>query len=269
MKRSEEDRMRPLFTKVGKTLYHGTILDQMDGIKRFGLVPGGLDGSAGRFTSEMYELEGGEGLDAAVFMAGKGELEKAFGAMKFSIARKLGKEVWEVGEEDIEKEGLIVVVRDEDDYFDRVPEGGMQDPSKMHFEPGDFYSEGVVESGYFLKGKGLIRFLRRAGLIKSNNPPLVRGLEKDLGWMRQRLIYLARKAHPEQEAGAVAEKVKGLEKGILESYLKEYEKWFGERKIGGQSKERKLIKLGRALNRFGFRSEAGWIKIFLCSPGDC
>ena len=51
-------REGPMKNKVGKTLYHGTTLDQIDGIKRFGLVPGGLDGSAGRFTSEMWELEG-------------------------------------------------------------------------------------------------------------------------------------------------------------------------------------------------------------------
>lgn len=218
--------------KISKTLYHGTSTDYEESIKEFGLIPGGLDENIGDFTREYYDFSEEEeaSIIPAVFLANKEEIGKAFSAMKSHVARKLGKYMGDVTEEDIKNFGLLAVVKDLDDSIDRVPkeqakkdhwqmsmeEGG---ESVANFEPGDFYSLSEIRQDYIIKGKALIRFLRRAGLIKSNQEVSHSGLRKNRDWQRQRLIYLARKMHPEVDQETVVEKIKGLTDQELNSYL--------------------------------------------------
>lgn len=252
------------FYKLAKTLYHGTSIDNQETIKQYGLVPGGLEGDAGQFTSDFYDLEEDDSVLPAVFLANKEEIGKATTAMKYAISKKLDKSFHNVSEKDIKDYGLMVVVKDEGDDFERVPIDNMENSdwqstmqedneglSAGHFEPGDFYSLDTVGAGYLLKGNALIKFLRRMGEIKSNYPPDFSGISKDLDWAKQRLIYLARRMHPNQPRENIAMTVKNLADKDVFSHLSYYED-----EINRMDPENNLKTLASVLFSLGFIKEA-------------
>lgn len=252
------------FYKLAKTLYHGTSIDNEETIKQYGLVPGGLEGDAGQFTSDLYELDEDDSILPAVFLANKEDISKATTAMKYAISKKLDKSFHDVSEKDIKTYGLMVVVKDDSDDFERVPadnkekgdwqsmmEEGEEGLSVGHFEPGDFYSLDTVSAGYLLKGNALLKFLRRMGEIKSNYPPASGGISKDISWAKQRLIYLARRVHPNQPKENIAMTVKNLADKDVLSHLSYYED-----EIGRMDPENKLKTLASVLFGLGFTKEA-------------
>ncbi len=148
---------------VERTLYHGTITDNEESIRKYGLV-GGWQGPLGGFVNHVYgDEEYGEPTedDEIVFLTDKDDLGKAVGAMVFHIGQKLGKDLHDVSDNDVRNFGLLVVVKDRETQTDR----GEEDPYRQlprGVEPGDYFAS-QVGADYFLKGSALLRFLRRQG----------------------------------------------------------------------------------------------------------
>jgi len=151
--------------KFSRTLYHGTVIDNKDEIRRFGLIP-----SVGGFVEEMYGTDVEDYLDnELVFLADKKGLQKAYNAICNHVARKLNKTMWDVTEDDIKRHGLLVVLyeiegdddniryrpEDDENYYGEYP---------LTVEPGDYYSEEVLGVDKLLFGMALVKFFRRYGI---------------------------------------------------------------------------------------------------------
>ena len=96
-----------------RTLYHGTVIDNEDSIKTFGLAAGMGDEKS--FVNTSYdEYPPEDDDDGVVFLADKKELGKAINAMVHNIGSKLNKNFHSVTDIDIRNHGLLVVVPDED-----------------------------------------------------------------------------------------------------------------------------------------------------------
>lgn len=142
------------------TLYHGTIIDNKRSIEEVGLVP-----DVGSFVKEMY----GEGYDLEdlVFLADKRGLQNALTAMVKQISYKLGKDMHDVTDEEIQKHGLLAKLVDIEpgDYKHR----SLKDPEYEEYpssvEPDDYYSRKPVRVDFILTGPALLRVLRRHGLF--------------------------------------------------------------------------------------------------------
>ena len=156
---------------MGRTLYHGTSIDNYDSIKNVGLIP-----DVGNFVSDSY---GGE-YEAAgvefdptplVYATDKEDLDKAVTAMKNSVAKMLKKDwLGDVTENELRSYGMLVVVKEGEDYFERRPweeTGPLKDwqgeTDNMYpaVEPGDYYSEENIDSTYVLIGNKMIKFLKK------------------------------------------------------------------------------------------------------------
>ena len=185
-----------------KTLYHGTIIDNLDSIRHSGLV-----GSVGKFTSNAYDEIPEEELPEIVFAADKGHVKNALTAMTAQIGHKLNKTMHDVTDNDIRNHGLLVITKNGDEYATHRPEDdenyyGQYPPT---VEPSDYYAEDLPTHG-FIKGSALLRVLRRLGVFPRDwmwadySPDLIRG----------ELIKLAIREHPNKPKKEIINKVKSM-----------------------------------------------------------
>lgn len=156
-------------TWLEKTLYHGTIVDYEDDIRRYGLQ-GGWHEPENTWVGDAYDGEYGDiertEDDDVIFMADKHDLDKSLGAMVFHIGKKLGKGFHDVTDNDIRNHGLLVIIRDPDDetpqYDPDDRNWGYGDPPRGA-ETGDYFAPSA-EGEVFLRGAALLRFLRQRGV---------------------------------------------------------------------------------------------------------
>jgi hypothetical protein len=155
------------------TLWHGTIKDHLQSIKKNWLMPG-----TGAFTEE-HEADAeemGVPYESAVFFADKRRLDMSIGAMVQAIRKKLDK--YDVTEEDIEEHGLLVKLKGEGGKA--VPQFQYR-PTRTEIEtdhrewaraeeyttypysvePGDHFSTEAERPTDFFTGKKLIRLLKK------------------------------------------------------------------------------------------------------------
>jgi len=151
-----------------KTLYHGTVVDNLNDIKRFGLVAGWHnDDGPGDFVQHYYGDYAPEDMSQVrqgIFMADKKSLHKAVTAMEFHVAKKMNKDTGDVSDIDIRNHGLIVIIKDEDDYHKPYDPNNYEDENHDMFgiEDGDYAAEN--ESGdLYLRGSKLLKFLQMNG----------------------------------------------------------------------------------------------------------
>lgn len=115
---SQKLASRPDHTATTRSLYHGTLRDHMNLIKRLGLVP-----QVGDFTSDAYGLDedgnydqGDEdpysseelGVEPSVFMTDRPRLDKALTAIRHNVSQKLGIDFHDVTPQHVQSHGLLV-----------------------------------------------------------------------------------------------------------------------------------------------------------------
>lgn len=193
--------------KISYTLYHGTIVDNKDSIERYGLEP-----QVGRWVEEVLH---GTGLDweeesmddhGLVFAADKSRLDMATYAMMQHISYKIGKSTWDITEDDIVSHGMIVIIKDGEEYFQKRP----ADEDAWHYmredieyetknpliavEPEDWFSTEGAPADIILTGRKLLSYIKRRGTypLKRKN---THGYEK---WLREQYIK-KEKQKPQQE----------------------------------------------------------------------
>jgi hypothetical protein len=100
-----------------KTLYHGTIIQNLPSIQQNGLMP-----TIGDFVKNMYAgaVDGDvmDYLEEILYATDKKQIDKARTAIVYQIANKLGKTYHSVTNEEFEKYGALAVVKNGDEYFD-------------------------------------------------------------------------------------------------------------------------------------------------------
>jgi hypothetical protein len=157
-----------------RSLYHGTIIDNLDSIRSIGLQP-----DIGDFVKHAYGGDyeaGGANIDdeePAIFLTDKPELEKALTAMKHHIAKKLNKGWHDVTERDVVNHGLLIKCKDEDNSIPRYDPYHHQ-PATPGGEENDYISTGVLSGDQFIRGNGIIRAMRAAGVDIESPKQLMR-----------------------------------------------------------------------------------------------
>jgi len=204
-----------------RTLYHGTVVDNEESIRKHGLQ-GGWHGPLGSFVAQHYNDEDyGKPTedDEVVFLTDKEQLGKAVTGMVHHIGEKLGKDFHDVSDNDIRNHGLLVIVKDSnvEPYSPYDAKWGSQNFPRGA-EEGDYMTPSAG-ADLFLKGAALLRFLRQHGQWP-----------RDWGVGNQRnrrdqlegqLITIVLKAHPNMPRERVIAKVRGLNDKELEKYLRQ------------------------------------------------
>jgi len=158
-----------------RTLYHGTLIDNLESIREFGLDAEIADEEGlTAFVDQFYDIPEDSFADQPhryVYLSDKHDLDNTLTAIRFHISKKLDKYFHDITEEDIRIHGLLVIAKcvdTEDSYMDPADEDEFS--SRPHgVEPGDYYFE-AISGDIFLTGKKLVRFFRRKGLIPWKNP---------------------------------------------------------------------------------------------------
>jgi hypothetical protein len=203
-----------------RTLYHGTVVDNEESIRKYGLQ-GGWHGPLGSYVAQGYDDEGyGEPTedDEVVFLADRKNLGNSVSGMVHHIGVKLGKDFHAVSDNDIRNHGLLVIVKDSDikpySAYDRswayrnVPRGA---------EEGDYMTPSTG-ADIFLKGAALLRFLTQRGEwprdwgVGNNRRNQLQG----------QLISAIMNARPDVSREQVIAKIRGLNDKELSKYLKRY-----------------------------------------------
>lgn len=201
-----------------RTLVHGTTIDNLESIKKYGLdAELAYEEGKTSFVDQFYDdLE--EEFERFIFLADKQGMETALTAMRAQIASKLDKFLSDVTEEDIKTHGLLVIIRDvdiEEDVKYALPKDYDQ---PYTVEPGDYYVSSIG-GDEFVFGNALMRYLRRYKLIP---------IETSFGmsspkYAKQKLIQFAIKYHSDVEKEKIVKKVKSLSDEEAKRYLKWYE----------------------------------------------
>ena len=215
---------------TARTLYHGTSIDNYDSIKDTGLVP-----DTGNFVSDAYSGEyyaAGVKFDPVdvTYATDKDDLGKAITAMMYSVSNMLGKEFHRLTLNELKNYGMLVIMKEGEEYMERRPlEGtgpwgdwqGETDNRYPTVELGDYFSEenqGPVE---ILVGNKMVEFLTRNG-----SWPISIGAGESIEEMRKQLLTIAIRYHikenPEQRDRIikdVTQKVNSLDdEGVKENY---------------------------------------------------
>lgn len=170
-----------------KTLYHGTVVDNLSSIQKYGLQ-GGWHGPLGSFVSQFYSDEEGYGEpteeDEVVFATDKQALGKAINAMTHHVGQKLGKDFHSVTDLDIRNHGLLVIIKHDDSLPDQYHSDrwSSSDNPPRGVEDGDYYAA-ALGGDLFLRGSALVRFLKQHDLY-----PVV---GSDSNYVRGRLASMA------------------------------------------------------------------------------
>ena len=152
---------------------HGTLVDNVDSIKKLGIVP-----DVGENVSFSYgEYE--DLLKPFSFFSGTDDIDRSLSAIKNQVGIKLGKQASEVTDADIVKHGALVVSRVEDTgSIFRVGEGGetftLADEkgffdAPVSGETDDIVSSETVKPSGILTGQKLKKFLENRKLIESTD----------------------------------------------------------------------------------------------------
>jgi len=155
---------RYLLSVTPRSLYHGTIRDHEQSIKRHGLYP-----SVGDFVRDSYGTSYDiKDIDEVLFAADKKGVGNALGAMIHHIAKKLGKGYHDVTDQEILDHGMLVKIHPiEVEGFKQRPEHGEPEDYYEEFpvsvEPGDYYTDQLVGVDWTLTGKKMLKFLQRYG----------------------------------------------------------------------------------------------------------
>lgn len=213
------ERISPPLSKVARTLYHGTIVDNKESIESIGLVP-----SVGEFIKEMYgdlDLDGmDEEYGALVYAASRDGLQQVANAIEHQVAAKLGIPSYKVTEQNIWQHGLLAVIKDGEcqmSHSSAVSEYEKED--KPYLEPDDWFSEDCVGVDFFLTGGALIRFFKSRGITF--------GPRDFFGKLREKLKNLAYKYHgvtTQVDKDKIDAKIAATEDRLIEPYIDRYEK---------------------------------------------
>lgn len=182
-----------------KTLFHGTSIFDRNSIERFGLLPGvghfvkssyGMsqvvdpEDCEGAFDDDCAHSWGNDNEDyercvenaeyecrqeadrftPAVFFADKATIGSALGGIVASIAGHLGKDFHDVSDEEIKKYGILAIIKDAD--LQQMPDHdqiSIYDDPPAQAEPGDYYSLNIQTPDLILRGKNMLRMLKRYG----------------------------------------------------------------------------------------------------------
>ena len=152
---------------------HGTLVDNVDSIKKLGIVPD--IGENVSFSYGEYE----DLLKPFSFFSGTDDIDRSLSAIRNQVAIKLGKQASEVTDADIVKHGALVVSRVEDTgSIFRVGEGGetftLADEkgffdAPVSGETDDIVSSEIVKPSGILTGQKLKKFLENRKLIESTD----------------------------------------------------------------------------------------------------
>ena len=169
-----------------RTLYHGTVIDNKDGIEKYGLLP-----QVGKWVKDTYGIEYdvdseddlyGTGFDdpekywAVVFAGDKEGLRKAVGGMQYHIGQKLGKYITDVTFDDIKNYGMLVLIDSDVSNFvkhddeNHAYHNEHQPPPSV--EPDDYWTRDSVSPKAILTGPALIRYLNKFGMLSDKRQPL-------------------------------------------------------------------------------------------------
>jgi hypothetical protein len=139
------------------SLFHGTLREHADSIRRRGLAPEVGDWVDGAY----WEHVDAGAVEPLVFACGPERISIAWRAIDHHVARKLGKAAATRG--DIARHGALVVIEAGDrDLFEHLPKGDAAARSRHpHVEPGDWYSDRRVRAAAVLTGPAMLRMLER------------------------------------------------------------------------------------------------------------
>lgn len=159
-----------LEAKDDERLFHGTLRDNVPNIKKNWLQP-----KAGSFTKKFY----GD-AEPRVHMADDFGLNKVAAALHHHIGHKLGKFMGQVTADDIEKHGAVAIVnmtKHSDHDIHRHDNDGTSTHKRYGYtvhehpgdsvEPHDYYSKEDVRPSGIIKGKQLVKMMRKRNLIYS------------------------------------------------------------------------------------------------------
>lgn len=157
-------RAREFITESQRTLYHGTLIQNIPGIRAHGLVPTYGDFTANAYgsgdpESDFYDPEE-DAPEDLVFAADKKTLRKCISAiMGYLRIKGIPQTV-----ENFYRYGAICVMRDKaDDFYYHGEKEQYYGSSPRQVEPDDYFSYESVEPDYVLVRNKLRSFLRRNG----------------------------------------------------------------------------------------------------------
>jgi hypothetical protein len=201
---------------VEKTLYHGTLNDNVRDIKKHGLQP-----LAGDFVKDMYDEYEDAGIEfpELTFATDKEQLSKAVNAITHQIAKKLNKGFHDVTDQEFINHGAIIKIHDGDRLMKQRPREDDHRKEYPHtVEPGDYYSEESILIDDVLIGKSMIRLLKRYGNWPRNFGPNP-NKEKNT---KQELIRLAIQRHPEVSKNDILSKINSLSSQEIDDFYRKY-----------------------------------------------
>lgn len=208
------------------TLWHGTVIDNYDSIKRYGLQAG-----IGNFVKQFYDEDDVE-LEELIFMADKTSIKKATGAMVAHIARKLNKDRSDVTDEDIERYGLLVKVKGSEgaarspiEYYDpEDPNRGIDHPHTV--EPRDHYTSDSLGVSDLFIGKNLVKVLKRYNAWPAADHIFSNPTQKT----RDYLVELVKMYDPERSIEQIRTKIETLSGKDVLKYINQYKTMLREKK---------------------------------------
>jgi len=246
--------------KKAYTLYHGTIADNKQSIKDFGLEP-----QVGPWVQEVLSGATDEDIDyddhGLVFAADKERFGMAVYSMLHHIGRKLNKSASDVTEDEVRSHGLLVMIKDGEEYFEKRPPSSdwpdyddtwdrRQEEISYEtgnplwaVEPEDWFSLEGAPADILLTGNKLLKYITRRGEYPLKQR-LSHGYRKSL--MQD---YIKQKADPVQR--------ELFPRDI--SDIKEEAESLGNVELGSLSSNKmlkQLIKIANELDKRGLVNEA-------------
>lgn len=153
--------------QTGKTLYHGTIVDNIQSIKENGLIP-----TIGEFVKQAYlgSVDGNidDYLEAVLYATDKKNIEKAFTAIVMQVGIKLGKTGYHsVTTNDIRNHGALVILKNaekEFDFYSREDSDMGNRNVPFGVEQNDYFTtDAEILPDIILTGNKLVRFFKQKG----------------------------------------------------------------------------------------------------------
>jgi len=148
-----------------KTLYHGTLIDNVPSIQVNGLIP-----TIGEFVRDTYtgasEMDIEDYVQELVFATDKKQLSNAVTAITAQIAKKLKKSFHDVTDDDFLKYGALAIIKNGDKIFDyKSDDDNDYRSNSASIESGDYYSDEIVEPDFILSGNKLGTYLKKFNLF--------------------------------------------------------------------------------------------------------
>jgi len=185
-----------------KTLYHGTVIDNLDSIKKVGLFGSDADDSksfvhdayASSFDDEKHWKDYAKDKEVPVFMADKASLSKSVNGMMHHVGQKLKKSFHDVSDNDIRNHGLLVIIKDEENEIPKYKSDQDYDHENQYIglEPDDYFADSASGDG-FLYGNKLIKFLNKNGVTMT---PDQKTINKVHGWEQSKEFATNKKKYP-------------------------------------------------------------------------